>query len=87
MFHGLLLAANWEAGMVADDQAVFVVTDTVPPGRYAWVVSTWLDGGQACAVSNPRELQVWQLPRCTSDHGKFCGYLPVPATADGIVPY
>jgi uncharacterized membrane protein len=43
MFHALLPAEHWPAGMVADDQAVFVVTETVPPGRYAWVVSTWLE--------------------------------------------
>jgi uncharacterized membrane protein len=45
MFHGLLPAAHWATGMVADDGAVFGVAETVPPGRYAWVVSTWLDEG------------------------------------------
>jgi uncharacterized membrane protein len=53
MFHALLPAAHWPAGMIADDQAVFVVTETVPPGRYDWVVSTWLDGGTGmCRVKS-----------------------------------
>jgi uncharacterized membrane protein len=55
MFHGLLPAEHWPAGMVADDQAVFVVTETVPPGRYAWVVSTWLDGGSGLCRVKPQE--------------------------------
>jgi hypothetical protein len=51
MFHGLLSAEHWPAGMVADDQAVFVVAETVPPGRYDWVVATWLDeGSDLCRV-------------------------------------
>jgi len=45
MFHALLPVSHWPVGMVADDGAVFVVAETVPPGRYAWVVSTWLDEG------------------------------------------
>src|SRR5213594_740142 len=55
MFHALLPAAHWPAGMVADDQAVFVVTETVPPGGYAWVVSTWLDGGAGMCRVKPQE--------------------------------
>jgi len=54
MFHGLLAAEHWPAGMVADDQAVFVVAETVPPGRYAWVVSTWLDGGPGLCRVKPQ---------------------------------
>ncbi len=54
MFHALLPAAHWPAGMVADDQAVFVVTETVPPGGYAWVVSTWLDGGAGMCRVKPQ---------------------------------
>ena len=54
MFHALLPAAHWTAGMVADDQVVFVVTETVPPGRYAWVVSTWLDGGAGMCRAKPQ---------------------------------
>ena len=54
MFHALLPAAHWPARVVADDQAVFVVTETIPPGRYAWVVTTWLDGGPGwCRVKPP----------------------------------
>jgi len=53
MFHGLLSAEHWPAGMVADDRAVFVVAETVPPGRYAWVVSTWLDGGPGLCRVRP----------------------------------
>jgi uncharacterized membrane protein len=53
MFHALLSAAHWPAGMVADDQAVVVVAETVPPGRYAWVVSTWLDGGPGLCRDKP----------------------------------
>jgi uncharacterized membrane protein len=54
MFHALLPAAHWPAGMVADDGAVFVVAETVPPGRYAWVVSTWLDGGPGLCRVKPQ---------------------------------
>jgi hypothetical protein len=54
MFHGLLSAEHWAAGMVADDQAVFVVTETVPPGLYAWVVSAWLDGGSGLCRVKPQ---------------------------------
>jgi len=54
MFHGLLSAEHWAAGMVADDQAVFVVAETVPPGRYAWVVSTWLDEGPGLCRVKPQ---------------------------------
>jgi uncharacterized membrane protein len=54
MFHALLSAAHWPAGMVADDQAVFVVTETVPPGRYAWVVSPWLDGRSGMCRNTPQ---------------------------------
>ncbi|TLY39724.1 MAG: DUF2079 domain-containing protein, partial [Nitrospirae bacterium] len=54
MFHGLLAAEHWPPGMVADDQAVFVVAETVPPGRYAWIVSSWVDGGPGlCRVRPP----------------------------------
>jgi hypothetical protein len=54
MFHALLSAEHWPAGMVADDQAVFVVAETVPPGRYAWVVSAWLDGGLGVCRVKPQ---------------------------------
>src|SRR5207249_4377931 len=54
MFHSLLPAAHWPAGMVADDQAVFVVNENVPPGGYAWVVSTWLDGGPGLCRVKPQ---------------------------------
>jgi uncharacterized membrane protein len=54
MFHALLPAAHWPAGMVADDQAVFVVTENVPPGGYAWVVSPWLDGGAGMCRVKPQ---------------------------------
>jgi len=40
--------------MVADDQAIFVVTETVPSGRYAWVVSAWLDGGPGLCRVKPQ---------------------------------
>jgi len=53
MFHGLLAAEHWPAGMVADDRAVFVVAETVPPGRYAWVVSAWLGGGPGLCRVRP----------------------------------
>jgi len=43
MFHALLPAEHWPAGMVADDSVVFIVPETVSPGQYAWVVSTWLE--------------------------------------------
>jgi hypothetical protein len=54
MFHGLLPAEHWPAGMVADDHAVFVVAETVPPGRYAWIVSAWLDGGPGVCRVKPQ---------------------------------
>ncbi|HZC66980.1 MAG TPA: hypothetical protein VE201_00005, partial [Nitrospirales bacterium] len=54
MFHGLLVAEHWPPGMVADDQTVFVVAETVPPGRYAWVVSTWLDRGPGLCRVKPQ---------------------------------
>ena len=54
MFHALLPAEHWTPGMVADDQAVFVVTENVPPGRYAWVVSPWLDGGSGLCRVKPQ---------------------------------
>src|SRR3989442_12068212 len=53
MFHGLLAAEHWPAGIVADDRAVFVVAETVPPGRDAWVGSTWLDGGPGLCRVRP----------------------------------
>ena len=43
MFHALLPAEHWAPGMVADDSVVFIVPETVSPGQYAWVVSTWLE--------------------------------------------
>src|SRR5438132_1206947 len=43
MFHALLPAEHWAPGMVADDSVVFIVPETVLPGQYAWVVSTWLE--------------------------------------------
>jgi len=39
----LLPAEHWAPGMVADDSVVFIVPETVSPGQYAWVVSTWLE--------------------------------------------
>jgi uncharacterized membrane protein len=54
MFHALLTAAHWPAGMVADDGVVLIVPETVPPGRYAWVVSTWLDGGPGSCRVKPQ---------------------------------
>jgi len=54
MFHALLPVSHWPAGTVADDGAVFVVTETVSPGRYAWVVSTWLDRGSDMCRVNPQ---------------------------------
>ena len=53
MSHGMLPAARWPAGMVADDGAVFIMAETVPPGRYAWVVSAWLDEGAGLCRDKP----------------------------------
>ena len=61
MFHALLAAEHWPAGMVADDAAVFVISETVPPGRYAWVVSTWLDGGAGMCHVKPQGTESWAV--------------------------
>jgi uncharacterized membrane protein len=54
MFHALLPAEHWPVGMVADDSVVFVVSETVLPGPYAWVVSAWLDGGPGLCHVKPQ---------------------------------
>lgn len=49
LFHALLTGAQWPTGLVADDQVVTVIPETVSPGMYSWEVTTWHDAeGRGC---------------------------------------
>jgi len=67
LFHALLRGEHWPTGSAADDTAVAVVPETVLPGHYSWVVTTWYDsddsgcgrkpsGGSHAAVADVRIL-------------------------------
>ena len=54
MSHALLSGEMWPAGMAVDDAAVTIVPETVPPGRYSWVVMAWHDpAGEMCRATPP----------------------------------
>jgi len=53
LFHALLSGERWPAGWAADDAAVAVVPETVLPGRYSWVVTTWYDPDDGVCGSKP----------------------------------
>ncbi|TAL12095.1 MAG: DUF2079 domain-containing protein [Nitrospirae bacterium] len=53
MFHALLAGEQWPTGLVADDAAMVAVPETVPPGRYTWVVTAWYGAGPVPCRGRP----------------------------------
>jgi uncharacterized membrane protein len=54
MFHALLSGERWPAGSAADDGIAAVVPETVPPGPYDWVVTTWYDPDSGTCRTMPQ---------------------------------